>query len=267
MRLYLIRHGDPDYDRDVLLESGKAEAAALSAVTPSWNLDAIYASPHGRAQETAAIATEALHMPIVTLDWLREFPAELDLNGAGPDLLSAYNNTKLREDGSFCPRIMWDILPAYLYRHPEFFHPTAWRDTDLVRRSDMLEKYAGVERGVDRLLLNYGYERRNPGPGEPCGEPVYTALAANRKHVALFCHFGVTCVILSHLLNISPFALWHTMCAQTSTVTELVTEEREKGVAKWRVLRFGDTGHLVQAGLQPAYIARFAEIYDCDERH
>ena len=61
--------------------------------------------------------------------------------------------------------------------------------------------------------------------------------------LAFFCHFGLKCVLLSHLLDISPMVLWHHTCALASSVTSLYTEE-------------------------PSFAARFCETWDNEEeRH
>ena len=69
-------------------------------------------------------------------------------------------------------------------------------------------------------------------------------------------------VLLGHLLNISPMVLWHGLCAAPSSVTTVVTEERRKGIACFRVTAFGDISHLYAAGQAPAFAARFCETYD-----
>lgn len=54
MRLFIIRHGDPDYAHDSLTEKGLREAEALAEWFADVRLDEIFASPLGRAQMTAA---------------------------------------------------------------------------------------------------------------------------------------------------------------------------------------------------------------------
>ena len=68
----------------------------------------------------------------------------------------------------------------------------------------------------------------------------YRAERPNRDTLLFFCHFGVECVMLSHLLGISPMPLWHGTCALTTSVTTLVTEERRQGIASFRMCGFGD---------------------------
>lgn len=62
--------------------------------------------------------------------------------------------------------------------------------------------------------------------------------------------------------------LWHSTCAAPSSVTTLVTEERRKGIAYFRMGSFGATNHLYVAGEEPSFAARFCETFDCEEeRH
>lgn len=95
-----------------------------------------------------------------------------------------------------------------------------------------------VFEGIDRILEKNGYVREGN---------LYRAVNPNRDTIVLFCHFGVECVILSHLLGISPVVLWHGCCALPTSVTTLVTEERRKGIACFRMLAFGDISHLYAA--------------------
>ena len=90
----------------------------------------------------------------------------------------------------------------------------------------------------------------------------------NRETVTCFCHFGITCVFLAHLWGVSPFLLWHCLALAPTSVTEVVTEEREKGIACFRGLKLGDVSHLVLGNEPASTSARFCEIYsDMDQRH
>ncbi len=111
---------------------------------------------------------------------------------------------------------------------------------------------------LDQLLASHGYERE---------AGYYRAVRPNHDTLVLFCHFGVGCVIISHLLGVSPMILWHGACAAPSSVTTLVTEERREGIAAFRMLSFGDTSHLYVAGEEPSFAARFCETYgDTEQR-
>ena len=57
----------------------------------------------------------------------------------------------------------------------------------------------------------------------------------------------------------------------TSSVTEVYTEERQRGIANFRATRIGDTTHLTMAGLRTERLphsALFTEVYsDFTQRH
>ena len=57
MRLLLIRHADPDYANDALTEKGHERARLLAERLAYVAIDAIYASPMGRARLTADYTT------------------------------------------------------------------------------------------------------------------------------------------------------------------------------------------------------------------
>ena len=53
-----------------------------------------------------------------------------------------------------------------------------------------------------------------------------------------------------------------------TSVTEVVTEEREKGIVAFRTLMIGDITHLNIGGEKPSFSGRFCEKYEnADERH
>ena len=121
------------------------------------------------------------------------------------------------------------------------------------------DKYDLINWYFDKLLAKHGYERHGK---------IYRAVNANNDTIVLFCHFGLECVLLSHLLGISPMVLWHGFCAAPTSVTTLYTEERRRGIAAFRMASFGDISHLYAANEEPAFAARFCECYDNpNERH
>ena len=100
MRILLIRHGDPDYVNDTLTEKGRREAALLAKRAVSMNMGECYKSPLGRAKDTAAPCLEVTGKTAEILDWLQEFPAQVDLN-KNPELEKAYPDVKKEEGISY----------------------------------------------------------------------------------------------------------------------------------------------------------------------
>ena len=241
MKLLIIRHGDPDYAADSVTEKGAREVEMLSERLSRLDIHTFYVSPLGRAQRTAAPTLQRLHKDAVTLPWLREFQAPVQ----DPE------TDRLRNP--------WYFKPAYWMQDPRFYDASLWTQTPVMQTGDVASEAQRVYQGLDDVLARHGYCRKGL---------YYEATAANTDTIAFVCHFGVECVMLSHLMNISPMPLWHHFCALPSSVTTLVTEEREKGIAVFRCLSFGDLSHLYAHGEEPSFAARFCEVYDdFSQRH
>lgn len=241
MKILIIRHGDPDYEIDGLTEVGKLEASALVPRLVREGISRIYCSPLGRARRTAEPTAEALGMEIEIKEWVREF-----------------NHVKVmipylgKEGGC------WDLLPEYVDRHPELYSPDKWMESELFDGSDVPSEYRRVCEGLDALLAEHGYVREGLN---------YRAERPNHDTVAIFCHYGVTAVLLSHLMNCSPYSLWQNTVTLPTSVTEVYTEERREGHALMRVAGIGDLSHLYAAGLEPSFSARFCECFTDGTRH
>lgn len=241
MKLLIIRHGDPNYEIDSLTPKGWREAELLAERISKLDIRDFYVSPLGRAKDTAATTLKKMNRTAEELPWLREFDAPI----RRPDV----------EDKI----ITWDWLPKDWTEVPEYFNKDDWSSTDIMREGNVLKEYQWVTSNFDRLLTKHGYVRE---------KNYYRVEQANTDTIVLFCHFGVECVLLSRLLNVSPMVLWHGACAAPTSVTTVVTEERRKGIAYFRMSSFGDISHLYVADEIPSKAARFCETYDeFDERH
>lgn len=257
MKIRFIRHGDPDYVNDTLTEKGRREASLLARMAPGMELGDCYMSPLGRAKDTADYSLKAAGKTAKLLDWLQEFPAKVDINSS-EFLQRAYPDTE-KENGRFRERIVWDMVPGSWAEKPEYSHPTKWRESEVAENSDLTAVYDRVAEGFDRLLLEYGYKKEGNH---------YHVVKENEQTITLFCHFGVTCVLLSRLWNVSPFVLWHTLALAPTSVTEVVTEEREEGTAFFRATCLGDISHLHAGGEEPSFACRFCETFgNASQRH
>ena len=250
MRLLFIRHGDPDYVHDTLTEKGHREAALLAERAEALQLGKCFVSPLGRAQATAGYSMKKLGRTAKTLGWLQEFPAWIDLNQA-PQLLDAFPNART-EDGKYAPHIVWDIMPSYWGEFSDCMDPARWRECEISRNSDTVEIYDYVTGEFDKLLMEHGYIRDGR---------CYKVEKESTETLTFFCHFGITCVFLAHLWGISPFLLWHSLALAPTSVTEIVTEERQQGTACFRGLKIGDVSHLILGGEPVSTAARFCEVY------
>ena len=79
--------------------------------------------------------------------------------------------------------------------------------------------------------------------------------------IVIFCHLGITCVMMSHLLGISPAVLLHSLFLAPTSVTILATEERRNQIAQFRAQVIGDTSHLLQGGEPVSSAGYFTEAF------
>lgn len=103
MKILLIRHGDPDYEKDSLTEKGWHEAELLAQRMAELEIQSFYVSPLGRAKDTASCTLKKMGREAEELAWLREFHAPI------PDFHTGE------------PRIPWDQLPADWTAEPKYY--------------------------------------------------------------------------------------------------------------------------------------------------
>ncbi len=72
MRIVFVRHGEPDYVRDTLTETGRPQAEAAAERLRNEGIEEIWSSPMGRAYETAQATADVLGLPVRTLDFMHE---------------------------------------------------------------------------------------------------------------------------------------------------------------------------------------------------
>lgn len=241
MKLLLIRHADPDYAIDSLTQRGWREAGLLAERLARMDITDFYVSPMGRAKDTASLTLGRVGKEAIECKWLREFSPRIHR----PDTEAEKN--------------AWDWLPQDWTLRDGFYRRDQWYLEEEMKEGKVKEEYDWVTKGLDELLGNHGYVREGR---------FYRAERPNQDTLALFCHFGVGCVLLSHLIGASPMVLWHGFCAAPSSVTTVVTEERRKGIASFRVGAYGDTSHLYMYDEEPSFSARFCERYEnAHERH
>ncbi|MBQ2677033.1 MAG: histidine phosphatase family protein [Clostridia bacterium] len=240
MKVIIIRHGDPDYSIDSLTEKGWKEAELLADRICKLDVKQFYCSPLGRAKDTASATLKRLGRTAEEKDWLREFHA--------PVIDPKSGNS----------RLPWDLMPAYWTEIDELFNKDKWYDTELMKSGDVKNEYMRVAKGIDDILAAHGYIRNGNR---------YTTEQGNHDTIVLFCHLGVEFVMLSHILGLSPSVLWQHFFVAPTSVTTLITEEREKGEVAFRCQSVGDTSHLYVADEPIAFSGRFCETFEDDTRH
>lgn len=234
MKILIIRHGDPDYEHDTLTPKGWREAELLSEHLAKTEIAAFYCSPLGRARDTAGLTLKRMGREAVICDWLREFPGVI----VRPD-------TGKRG-------IEWDLMPDYWTARETLYDRNRWPDDPLMQTGNVRGLAKAVTDGLDGVLASHGYERQGG---------YYRAVSPNTDTVAFFCHLGVGCVMLGHLIGAAPPVLWHGTFLAPTSVTLLVTEERQPGIACFRCTSIGDTSHLSAGGEPVSHSGLYPETY------
>ena len=264
MKIIFIRHGDPDYVNDSLTEKGIREAKLLSDRTVNWPVTQFYCSPLGRAQKTASYTLERVGREAITYDWMKEFfyPVEDPTTGR--------------------VGVPWDFMPEYWTEIPQMYDRNDWKETQLYRSNPaLLPAYTEVCDGLDDILASYGYRRfhnyylnenlstqevREQPAAPNIVTPDYTdkmrgQIDKTDSSIVLFCHLGVICVMMSHLLGMSPALLFHSLYLVPTSVTILGTEERRGNIAQFRAQVIGDTSHLSRGGEPVSAAGYFTDVF------
>lgn len=239
MRLIFIRHAEPDYKNNTLTEKGFREAAILADRVGRWkNVRKVFVSPLARAQLTAGPCLEKLGMTAVTCGWLKEFLYDVRDPATGRDIL------------------FWDLPASFFTEVPDFYHKDGWLEAPLIRTNPAIAPaYREACAGLDGILAENGYRRENnlyraegtEGDEEDC--------------LVFFCHFGIGCILLSHLTGISPILLLHHTVVPPSGITVLNAEKDGTMAAHFRAQVLGDVSHLKLAGEPVSAMAAFSPLF------
>ncbi|MBD5486197.1 MAG: histidine phosphatase family protein [Lachnospiraceae bacterium] len=264
MRIIFIRHGDPDYVNDALTPKGVREAKLLSDRLVKWPTEQMdfYCSPLGRAKQTASYTLERIGRTAENYDWMKEFYYRVD--DPTTDRIG----------------VPWDFMPEYWTEIPEMYDKDAWKKTDIYSSNpELVPAYQQTCDELDRLIEKYGYKRHHnyyintnstvaTDDISASKTEMQTDIKADTQDTAsrndtivIFCHLGITCVMMSHLLGISPALLCHAFYLAPTSVTILATEERQNNIAAFRAQVIGDTSHLLQGGEPVSAAGYFTDVF------
>ena len=244
MKIIIIRHAEPNYEIDGLTSKGSREAELLSHRLIKENITKVYCSTMGRAKLTIKPTLDKLSIDAEYCDWLREFE---------------YAQVALPYLTDRKTKACWDILPEYINNEvPDIYSLDGWKESNLIKNTIVEQSYNNVIAEFDKVLEQHGYRREGT---------MYKVIKPNHDTFIFCCHMGLSCVLMSHLLNCSPFSLLQHCVMLPSSVTTFYTEERREGAAHFRVCGIGDLSHLYVANEEPSFSARFCECYTDDTRH
>lgn len=218
MKIYFIRHGHPNYEKDCLTELGHLQAAAAAKRLKDSGIQKIFASDYGRAIETAEHTAKQLDLEIEKLDFIREL----------------HWGTKTEEEIPFDGH-PWFIADDMMAKGENIFDLN-WTESDRFSSNILGEHVQRVSAGMDKWLETLGYEREGN---------FYRVVGDNTDQtIAVFSHAGSSSAALAHLLGLAfPWVLSAVRLEFTSvTVVDL---SNEKGTLAFPTLTLlNDAKHL-----------------------
>ncbi|MDA3899053.1 MAG: histidine phosphatase family protein [Spirochaetes bacterium] len=223
MRLYIIRHGDPDYEKDCLTPDGKKEAEALAKRMQNVEPSRLYTSPLGRARETASYTEKALGLKAEVLQWAREW------------------NFLTIPESPLGRVAIWDVPGEIYQRVVSGTYDSSEYDGFVPETADVKYAFESLSVQADEFFSSFGYTRKEGS--------LYRIDSHSDEQIALFCHNGFGLALISHLLSIPYQQVWCSLWLATTSVTTILFEERTENFAVPRALTVGDTSHLYEAGL------------------
>lgn len=216
MKLYLIRHGEPDYENDCLTALGRKQAEAVCMLKDREQITQVICSPLGRAEETAAPLAGQLHLEAEVKEWLREIDDVTVWSRRRADLA------------------IWNVEPQTLF---------CWEQENAAKEQPFAEKlserWEKLKEGMDEVLRLRGIRK------EPFGWQILEE-KEQEGDLAIVCHLGVGMLLLSYLLDMSPYTIFRSFFLSPASVTTILLEDHGDGKGSFRVLQMGDVSHMVK---------------------
>ena len=176
MRIVLIRHGDPNYEKDCITELGHKQVKVAAQRLLKEGIEEICSSPLGRARQTAQAFSDASGIKeIKILDFIQEirFGREGELY-----------------DNKWNP---WLGVNA-LVREGKDVQSEDWREYPVFKENFATEDADKIAVEADKWLEELGYKREGKYYRN-------TRKDDTEKTIAIFCHGGSSAAFMARVLN------------------------------------------------------------------
>ena len=222
MRIIFIRHGEPDYEKDDLTETGFKQAELVAPRLKDEGIEEIWSSTHGRAISTAKPTAELLGLPVKTVDFMREVT------------WGSTTGEKLFAGGH-----PWDIADEMARLGMNLNDPD-WRSNQFFRNNRVLDCVDTVESGIDEWLAEHGYKRNGL---------YYEHTVEEDKHhtIAMFSHGGSSSVAIAHIMNL-PFPYVCALLHMEFTGITILRMDKRIGPCTLPCLELANDGRHVKEG-------------------
>jgi broad specificity phosphatase PhoE len=233
MRLYIIRHAEPDYENHTITPAGHLEAKALSNLMAKEGISHIYSSPMGRAMHTMQYTAEATGIEPVVVPWMAELGDWRVKDASGEET------------------VVWNVHGEVVRGNRPFYTNDDWHRRPPYENYEFGTKFDAIKENSDRLFEAHGYKRV---------DGKYEIVRENRDRIAVFCHMGFGLAWFAHLMEMPLPLVWSGFWLAPSSVTTMLWDERSNRWAVPRCLGVGDVSHLHRSGIsvsQMGIVANF----------
>ena len=173
MRIIFVRHVEPDYVRDCLTQTGKKQAQACAQRLAHEGISAVYASPMGRATETASYTAALLGLPVQILDYMHEV---------------VWGGPETPDEGH-----PWTLGARMIDEDNVDFFRQDWRAHPFFAENAVTRAYDHVAACFDAFMAEHGYAHQGRR---------FLCNAQAQETVAVFSHGGSGACALAHLLSL-----------------------------------------------------------------
>lgn len=223
MKIYVIRHGLPDYENDCLTPNGIKQALKLGEKFKNIPIDALYISTQGRARQTAEpLLQNHKNSEVKYVDWARE------------DICGKYFATKIND------KFQWYwMIPEWikLFRTQEVAsYGNNWVKHPKIAKTDMPKGFEIMSEAVDAFMLELGYQH------DRVNHSYKKIKDSVPENVVVVAHGGFAFSFISNLLDIPYPEFTTTHCGMDCTAVTLL--EIWDGIPSPMIVGYNDRTHL-----------------------
>ena len=227
MKIYFVRHGQPDYANDCLTELGHQQAAAAAERLRDCGIEKVFSSTKGRAMQTAEYTAKELGLEIIPCDFMREI------------LWNSIDGEPILRNGD--PWFYADLLAS----EGKSLNDGEWYAKEPYCKSKIIPSAKTVNDGLDAWLAELGYQRES--------EYYRVVREPTAKTVAMFSHGGSSSVALSRIFNIPLPMVLGIFRPELTSVTVVEFSENVGELICPRLLLFNDEQHIVGIDTKNVY--------------